>query len=181
MEEDNKNVEQQEKKEDTIQEKILEVVEESIHRTLEQGITTDNIDNLYKLVDIHKDMCNEIYWKVKESEVMRYDNYGGYSNYGGYDNYGREQYGEYGRRGGGSGRRYRGHEYMDGMYDGYSRYEEGREQYNRGNYNAKDDTMRSLQYMLESTADFFKMLKSEANSQEEMQMIREYAKKISEM
>jgi len=59
--------------------------------------------------------------------------------------------------------------------------EKMREQYNRGNYNAKDDTLRSLQYMLESAHDFFKMLKTEANSQEEMQMIREYAKKISEM
>ena len=35
--------------------------------------------------------------------------------------------------------------------------------------------------MLDSATDFFHMLKSEANSQEEMQMIREYAKKISEM
>lgn len=179
--EEQENVSEQKEYDKSIQDKIIESVEESICEIIEVGLSPDNLDLLFKLVDIHKDIHNEKYWKAKECEIMRYDNYNGYGNYsaGGYNNYGREQYGEYGRRGG--GRRYRGHEYMDGMYDGYSRYEEGREQYNRGNYNAKDDTLRSLQYMLESTTDFFKMLKSEANSQEEMQMIREYAKKISEM
>lgn len=163
----------------SIEEEIICDVEESICEILEQGLSPDNLDMLYKLVDIHKDIHNEKYWKVKEREIMRYDNYNGYNTYSNYNNYGREQYGTYGRRGG--DRRYRGHDYMDGMYDAYGRYEEGREQYNRGNYGAKDDTLKSLEYMLESATNFFHMLKSEANSQEEMQMIREYAKKISEM
>ena len=168
------------KEEISIQQKILNATESSICNILNDGLTEGNLEILYKLVDIHKDISNEEYWKVKESEIMRYDNYGNYNGYNNYNNnYGREQYSAYGRRGG--DRRYRGHDYMDGMYEGYSRYEEGREQYNRGNYNAKDDTLRSLEYMLESAKDFFGMLKSEANSQEEMQMIREYAKKISEM
>jgi hypothetical protein len=154
--------------EKSIQDKTICAVEESICHILDQGIATDNIEHLYKLVDIHKDMYNEKYWKVKESEIMRYDAYG---NYNRYDDYNRR----------GMDGRYRGHDYMNRMHDGYNRYEEGREQYNRGNYGAKDDTLRSLEYMLESAMDFFKMLKSEANSQEEMQLIREYAKKISDM
>ena len=35
--------------------------------------------------------------------------------------------------------------------------------------------------MLESMVDFVKMLKHEANSQEEVNLIREYTKKINEM
>lgn len=67
------------------------------------------------------------------------------------------------------------------MYDNYGRYEDGRNEYNRGNYGTKNETLTSLKYMLESMEDFVKMLKSEAGSQEEMQLIREYTKKISEM
>ena len=179
MEEENVKEEEKKEEHDIMYDKLLPKLESSITNILEEGLTENNLDLLYKLVDIHKDICNEKYWKVKESEIMRYDNYGTYGNYNNYNNYGREQYGAYGRRG--VDRRYRGHDYMDGMYDAYGRYEEGREQYNRGNYNAKEDTIKSLEYMLESAKDFFHMLKSEANSQEEMQLIREYAKKISEM
>ena len=161
----------------SMQEKLLDASETSICNILDQEISTDNLDLLSKLVDIHKDISNEIYWKIKESEIMRYNNYGTYDNYGRYNDYGR--YNEYGRRG--VDAKYRGHEYMDRMYDGYNRYEDGREQYNRGNYNAKDDTIRSLQYMLESTMDFFRMLKSEAQSQEEVQMIRQTAQRIAQM
>ena len=179
MEENNEEVEVLEEKL-SIQDKLLEKTEKAICDMIDQGINVENLDILYKLVDIHKDICNEKYWKVKESAIMRYDNYGRYNEYGGYNeggynNYGRENYG---RRG---GNRYRGHEHMDRMYNEYGRYEEGRDQYNRGNYGAKDDTLTSLRYMLESMEDFVKMLKSEANSQEEMQLIHEYTKKISEM
>ena len=183
MEENEEKVEQvQDAK--SMQDKVLEETESSINNMLEQGISTDNLDIIYKLVDIHKDICNEKYWKVKESEIMRYDNYGRYNEYGynvggNYNNYNAYGRDEYGRRGVDS--KYRGHDHIDRMYNEYGRYEEGRNEYNRGNYNAKGDTLTSLKYMLESMEDFVKMLKSEANSQEEMQLIREYTKKISEM
>ena len=135
----------------------------------------NNLENLYKLVDIEKDLC-EI---EKGGESM---NYGRYNDYG---RYGRDEYGrdEYGRRGNYRARgNYRGNDYMDSMYNEYNRYEEGREQYNRGgNYNAKEDSMKSLEYMLESMVDFVKMLKEEAQSQEEINMIKKYTHKISEM
>lgn len=137
----------------------------------EQGLqANNNIDHLYKLVDIEKDLCE----LEKEGETMRYNDYGRY----GRDEYGRDSYGI---RGGYNRGRYNGYGHMDNMYNNYERYEEGREQYNRGNYNAKEDTIRSLEYMLESMVDFVKMLKQEAGSQEEINLIREYTKKISEM
>lgn len=158
---------------------VIEKTETSIKKIIDEGLTTNNLDTLYKL--------SKIKHMAKEDEKMNYGNYGNYGNYEGYngrgpgyDTYGRMyNEGGYGRRG--RDTRYRGHDKLDRMYGEYERYEEGREQYNRGNYGAKDDTMKSLEYMLESMVDFVKMLKEDANSQEEMELIRKYTQKISQM
>ena len=112
-----------------------------------------------------------------------YEGYNEYNDYG-RRGYGRDEYGrdEYGRRSRDSRGRYRGDEQLNAMYNEYGRYEEGKEQYNRGgNYNAKEDSIKSLEYMLESMVDFVKMLKQDAKSQEEVNLIKEYTRKISEM
>ena len=41
--------------------------------------------------------------------------------------------------------------------------------------------MKSLDYMLKSVCQFMKMLKEEAETQEEMELIQEYSQKIGEM
>ena len=76
---------------------------------------------------------------------------------------------------------YRGQRVLDEMYDGYRNYSGGREEYNRGNYGAKGETMKSLEYMLESVTDFIEMLQHDAGSQEEIDMIKKYTRRISEM
>lgn len=49
---------------------ILDKVEAKITELVgKEGIRKDNIDYLYKLVDIHKDIKNEEYWKVKEEKL----------------------------------------------------------------------------------------------------------------
>ena len=90
---------------------------------------------------------------------------------------------DYGRRGvPGSGRgRYRGHDYIDDMDQYYTNYNESREAYRRGNYGAGDDSMKSLDYMLKSVCQFMKMLKEDADSPEEMNLIQEYAQKIGDL
>ncbi|MBR2492008.1 MAG: hypothetical protein IKB64_00890 [Paludibacteraceae bacterium] len=70
MEEEKK--EQVEKQEKTLTEKLKEVVEAKIEKLLETGIQAGNADYLYKLVDIHKDIENEEYWKIKK-EVLEND------------------------------------------------------------------------------------------------------------
>lgn len=50
-------------------EKLKEEVEKAINGLLEDGVQGPKLDELYKLVDIHKDLSNEQYWKKKE-EVM---------------------------------------------------------------------------------------------------------------
>lgn len=53
--------------------KVLEDVEKQIELIKEEGVKPDNVEYLYKLVDIHKDLKNEDYWKVKEDyyEIQR--------------------------------------------------------------------------------------------------------------
>ena len=118
--------------------------------------------------------------------MMRYGNYNG--NYNGeYGARARDRMGrfvgEYGRRGvAGSGRgRYRGYDYIEDMDQYYGNYNESRENYRRGNYGAGEDSMKSLDYMLKSVCQFMKMLKEDADSQEEVNLIQEYAEKIGEM
>lgn len=163
---------------------VLEKVEEQINCILEEGLGQENsINKLYKLVDIHKDLKNEEYWKEKMN--MRYSE--GYSegSYGrrGVPGSGRgryrdgysEGYGNYGRRG-----NYRGEEMMDDMYQAYGDYNEGREAYSRGNYGAKEDSMKSLKYMLKAMEDFGMYLIEDASSEEEKNLIRQTMKKMSE-
>lgn len=167
-----------------MRENINKQVEEKINSILKDGVKQANVDYLYKLIDIHKDMANEEYWEEnKEDADMRYKAYGRdeYRTGGNYgrrsrDSRGRYQEGEYNRRG-----NYRGHKMIDEMQEHYGNYSEGREEYSRGNYGAKQDTLKSLEYMLESVVDFIEMLKHDASSQEEVQMIKEYTKQISEM
>ena len=150
-----------------LKEKLEKQTKDRIEQVLEQGISSNNIDVLDKLVDIYKD--------TKEVESM----YGNYGNYGrpGYDSYGRDNYGEYenyGRRGRDS--KYRGYEHLGNMEYNYGRYMEGKERYGHD-----EDTKKSLRYMLESMEDFARMLKEDAQSQEEIQMIRETAQRIAQM
>ena len=99
-----------------------------------------------------------------------------------YNNYGR---GSYGRRARDSRGRYMGHrpeDRIDEIYMNYQAYSDGRDSYGRsGDYRDKEDSMACLETMLESMVDFVKMLKDEAGSQEEMELIHKYIRKISEM
>lgn len=158
-------------------EKVTDKVEEEIENVLNDGLYQENIEKLYKLIDIHKDIENEKYWKEK---IMRYRDYGEYSegNYGrrGVPGTGRGRYRDsgYGRRGVDS--KYRGEDIMDDMYQAYQDYSEGKEM-----YGADNKTMESFEYMLKAFKDYYKHLKKEASSQEEVQMLEQTAREISNM
>jgi len=154
--------------------KLLRSAEEAIERQLANGLNTNNLDVIYKLAKI-KHM-------EKEDESMNYGNYEGrgpgHGSYGrrnyneGYNEY--NDYNDYGRRGVDS--RYRGYGHLDRMYNEYGNYSYGRER-----YGANEDTKKSLEYMLRSMEDFARMLKEEAQSQEEVQMIKQTAQRIAQM
>ena len=140
-----------------MEEKLKEKTNESIERILNEGITTNNLDHLYKLAKI-----NHI---AKEDSNM-YGEYGNYGprrgNYGEYNNYG--NYGEYNARG--RDRRYRGDDYMDRMSEEYGRYQES-----RSRYGASEETDKSFHYMVEALKDFIKVLHEEAETPQQKQML----------
>lgn len=148
-------------------EKLEKKTEESINKILDEGITTANLDHLYKLTKI-----NHI---AKEEENMNYGNYG---NYGarrpGYDSYGRDNYGEYGNYGENYGRRgrdmkYRGDDSLDRMSGEYGRYMESRQRYGAGS----QESDKSFHYMVKALEDFVMVLKEEAETPQQKQQLME--------
>jgi hypothetical protein len=187
-------------------EKLKELIEEEIKKVEENGIEVDKLGQLGMLIDIHKDISNEEYWKKEEEKAMRYGNYGEYG----------EGYGEgYGRRSRDSRGRYRGYSeggysrgmygergttdgrdrsrgsyghhmpyspmYMDRMMDGMEGYMEGMEQYSRGNYGAKGQTVESLEKMLEGIVAFVEDIQQDPEQQEEKEVVNHYIRKLKEM
>ena len=158
--------------------KVKKQTEEVIENILNEGLRTDNVDLLCKIIDIHKDISNEEYWK---EDIMRYRSYGR-ENYGNeYGNYGRENYGRgnygrgnYGRRG--VDAKYRGDELLDEMYQEYHEYNDGKEM-----YGADQKTMESFKYMVKAFKDYYKHLKQNASSQEEVQILDEAIDEMANM
>lgn len=152
-------------------EELINKLCEYIEKAGSMNLDATDKNELSTVVDIYKDL--------KEVESMN----------NGYGRYGRESYGEYneydeynnsyGRRGVDS--RYRGDDYMDSMRGSYRNYEEARNEYNRGNYGAKEDGLKDLEYMMHAAMKFIKMIKSEATSPEEQEIVRKHIAKISEM
>jgi len=143
---------------------LLKMTEEAIERTVKDGLTTNNLDVVYKLAKI-KHM-------EKEDENMNYGNYSGRGpGHGSYGEYGRGNYGEYGNYGENYGRRgydrkYRGDDSLDRMAGEYGRYMESRERYGAG-----EETDKSYHYMVEALKDFIKVLHEEAETPQQKQML----------
>lgn len=176
-------MEEEEKKEEEIcyTDKIKSMIIKELEQFSDVDLTGEELDVLSKLVDIDKDLENIDYWKVKKEVMkMRYNNYGDYSE-GGYSE------GRYGRRGvPGTGRgRYRGHDdgedMIEDMRESYSAYSESRSAYNRGNYNAGQDSMEALEDTMRLFTEFAQKMIQEVDSPEAKQIIRKHLRKISQM
>lgn len=148
--------------ENNIEKQAIEKTTESIKRILDEGLTTNNLENLYVL--------SKIKHMAKEDENMNYGNYSGRRP--GYDSYGRDDYGrryygeEYGRRG--RDMRYRGDEHLDRIGNEYGRYMENRERYGH-----TEETDKSFEYMVKSLEDFVKYLHEEVETPQQRQMLNE--------
>lgn len=145
-----------------MEEKLLKKMEESIKGILDGGLTTTNLDTLYKL--------SKIKHMTKEDLEMNYGNYGGrrpgYDTYGNYGNYGEYGRGSYGARG--RDMRYRGENELDRMSGEYNRYQES-----RSRYGASEETDKSYHYMIKALEDFIKVLYEEADNEQQKNMLRE--------
>lgn len=169
-------MEEEKKQETNVLDKTKEEVEKLIKQVTESGLQVANVELLYKLIDIHKDINNEEYWKKKEENMM-YRDYDNYSGGRSRDSRGRYM-DSYGRRGvPGTGRgRYRGYDMIEEMGEHYGDYSEGRD-----NYGNDRETEKSFDKMLQSLEDFTYLIMQEADSQDKIEKVRKTARKISEM
>lgn len=159
---------------------ICKQVDEQIKNIQSQKVQQNNVEYLYKLVDIKKDIL-EIK-KMEEESGM----YGEYNEYGRRmrDSRGRymedyNDYNNYGRRGVDS--RYRGYNAMDNMYQNYEEYNRARESYNEnGNYGAEDGMVRSAEGIMSNVTSIVEELKN-TNHPEVNKVIKKYTKKMNEM
>lgn len=173
--------EDEQKEEMHYTEKIKNLVMKELEQYSDTDLNAEDLDKLYKLVDIDKDLENIDYWKCKKEVMkMRYNNYGDYSE-GGYSE------GRYGRRGvPGTGRgRYRGHdegeEMLEDMRESYSAYSESRNSYGRGNYGADQESMEALEDTMKLFTEFAQKMIQEVDSPEAKQIIKKHLRKISQM
>ena len=149
-------------KEKTVDDKTIEKTEQSIEKIIDEGLNTNNLDNLYKL--------SKIKHMAKEDKEM-YGNYGArrpmYDSYG-RDEYGRGRYGNYGENYGRRGydMKYRGEDELDRMHGEYGRYMESRERYGAG-----EETDKSFHYMVKALEDFIMVLKEEAETPQQQQQL----------
>ena len=166
---------EEDKKELDLIPKAKEEVEKLIKQITESGLQVANVELLYKLIDIHKDINNEEYWEKKEENMM-YRDYDNYSGGRSRDSRGRYM-DSYGRRGvPGTGRgRYRGYDMIEEMGEHYGDYSEGRD-----NYGNDRETEKSFDKMLQSLEDFTYLIMQEADSQDKIEKVRKTARKISE-
>lgn len=179
MEKENKEPNNEHSDKQNVMKSIKELVETELKGALDEGIQQDNIDDIGKLVDIHKDIENEEYWKKKE-EVYKM-NYREYDYGDARGNMNNDSYGRRGVPGTGRGRRYRGPENkMHEMMEHYGNYSTSSEAASRGNYGAEEDSMKALDCMLKCICVFMDMLEEDADSREEAQLIRRYRKKLGE-
>ena len=150
---------------------LKEKVENGIKNIAENGIEREELDTLYKLVDIHKDLANEEYWKVKKEVLnMRYRGYDEYDE-GDYGRRTRDSRGRYMERSRGN---YRGEDMIEEMREHYGNYMES------GRYNGREKE-KAFDYMLKSAEDFFCYLMEEVENPEQMEKIKRTARRISDM
>lgn len=167
-------MEQEKNQNENINCELKKQVDKKLTELKNEGIQQANVDYVYKLIDIKKDIT-----EMEDKEMYR-DYYGNYENdYGNYrGGRSRDSRGRFMENGRGNyGRRYRGHDMLDDMNMNYGEYMENRE---NGNYGSPEMN-KSFDYMLQSAEDFFKHLRNEAGSEEEMEKIRRTARRISEM
>lgn len=131
--------------------RVREAVEKPMDLILKSGVSSNNLDYLYKLIDVYKDVENIEYWNAKE-EHMRYKDY-----------------------------QRRPEDNIDTMFMNYRAYSENKEMNDRSVSSINKDSMMCLENMLISVVDFIKMLKTEASTQEEIDLIHKYIRKLNDM
>lgn len=114
-----------------------EDIEKIMKLIVDSGVSSNNLDYLYKLIDVYKDIENIEYWNMKEDN-MRFRDY-------------KKSF---------EGDLHSGSTIID---------------------TSDKNSLMCLETMLSGVVDFVKMLKNEVTTQEEMDLIHKYIRKLNEM
>lgn len=148
--------------------KLKEEIEKQIETLVTAGVG-NNVTKLGMLVDIHKDLANEEYWKNKKEVMeMRYNDYG--------RRYRGDYEGDYGRRG---RRRYRGEDMIDELNENYMNYSDAQSEVFNGNYGAESDMEKSVEGIMKNICKIVEEL-GETGSPEVAKIIKKHIKKMEE-
>lgn len=120
-----------------ILDRVKNAIEKPMKLIVDSGVNSNNLDYLYKLIDVYKDIENIEYWNIKEDN-MRFKDYKGLVK--------------------------------SNLYENSS----------ISPVNNKESLM-CLESMLDGIINFVRMLKNEATTQEEMDLIHSYIRKLNEM
>lgn len=150
-------------------EKILDNVQSEIRQIGEQGINANNIDVLFKLVDIEKDI-----YEIKEKQKGGGSMMRGYFERDNYDSRSRDRGGRYMERP--RMRDDRIYQHLDRIMEGADDYQYGRDRYrDNGSQDRMEEGLEKLMYavcvFVESMCDF-------AETPEEKEIIRRHIQKI---
>lgn len=157
--------------------KILDNVCKEIDNIAEKGLDQGNLEILYKLVDIKKDLY-EIRSKQQEECMRNYPmDYGARGGRGGYTG-GRGSYDWSGSGSGTYGRMYddRMYRYLDQIAEGTDDYQYGRDRY-RDN-GSRDRMEQGLDKLMYSLCTFVESINDFAETPEEKEIIRRHISKM---
>lgn len=174
-------------------EKLCTMLEDKIQEYADRGLTTANVDLVYKMADILKDMKNIAYWDVKSTYYE--DQLGsGYSgdypdNYSSADGYSgarrrRDSRGRYSRDSGERGYSYDsgGRDYTDRDDEMYSRYRQSKQSYrNGGGAECKQRLMNTLEDYMEGFSKKMEEMLRDSDCSEERETIQRYLHKLKNL
>lgn len=178
-------------------EKLCRLIEDELKRKSEAGLTTANLDTVYKLIDMYKDLKNTEYWDVKAEYYMAVldEMRGGYSQDGGRSErrgHRRDARGRYSGDDnyddGGESLVRRGEHYVRGHYsraddgrsrDPYERYIDSKHSYRSGKSSeCKQRLMETLEEYMELFSNQMEEMLRDADCTEERDTIKRYINKI---
>lgn len=153
--------------------KLLDNIDKELCCIAEQGINNGNIENLFKLIDIKKDIVT-INAMEDEAEMRYYDD-NPYSYF--------ESGSRYGRGNGMSNmtRRYRGrdnrfNERLERIMEGADAYQYGRDRYRDGGSGERME--EGLEELMYAVCTFVESISDFAETPEEKEIIRKHIQKI---
>lgn len=159
--------------------RLCQRIVEELDKIAEKGLTSSNLENAYKLVDMYKDIKNTEYWETKAQYYMQ-EMGGEYSQ----RNQRRDSRGRYARNDGGNYTGNVGYSYAGNGRAGesYDRYMDSKRSYrNSHSDGCKQRMMDTLDEYMESFAAQIEEMMRDADCREEKETISRYLQKLKEL